>query len=875
MNERPRCLGAISGVRNVHVTTAAQFNGSVSSSGLILVDGTTNISTSSITTTGTQTYSGATTLNASSVLNGSVVTFGGALVGSGFDLTVNGNGVFNAVSGMGALHVTGTGTFGGTVGAGSVLVDGASAINTNTITTTGTQTYSGVATLGVSPVTLTGTTVTFSNSLVGTGQDLTVVGSGVFNVVNGVGTLHDNSAAAFHGKVSAGNVTVDGPVTINANITTTGTQAYLGNATLGTSATLTGTSVSFGGMLTGTTNNLAVRGNGTFQTIASLGNLSVTGAGTFQTITSLGSLSVAGDGTFGGNVTANSVLVGGNSFVTAASITTTGTQTYTGNTTVATNLNLIGSTVTFGGTLGTGSNNVTVTGAGVFSAVNGTGALTVNGPATFGGNITEGKLAVSGTTTINTGSITTTGTQTYTKTTTLQRTTVLSGSSVTFGTLSGGGFDLTVDGAGVFGPVAAMHNLTVNGPGIFNKTVVASNLVKVTGAGTFNGTVNAASLTVGGAASVVQNITTSGDQTYNGKLAVNLTSGDVTLLTVGKVPSGSTGSISINAGVTGAGSGTLTLQTSGPADGVIVNDTDHAMRIAGAVDLGTGSLNILNGGVVQFAPLGGTSETVSAAKISFSMPLGPKAPDQIVATIFDKGGDLAFNAGAGGFFMDHEETLTVFNPAGGGNLKIHLADGQHYAGGSDGSWGDIDVDSGGRPIEFQIHGNISLPDNVGAQHKFSQTTGVVSGGNVTMNGRLTIPPQPMPALANFKNEVWFSTRNPSQLHLTNTQVATGANGTTAAAQFFSFSQVTPLTGATVESRPTRCCTHRRTDRRRRLRCRAAVPRDVQTLQPERAATVAGTMMEELEAPGRVRTHGEQGRVAGISAGERQSTTTYR
>ena len=825
-------FGAIAGAGFIHVTTAAQFNGPVSNSGGISVDGTTNIATSSISTAGTQTYTGVATLSASPVtLTGTTVTFGNSLVATGQNLTVAGNGTFSGVSGMGALVVVGNGIFNGTVGAGSVLVGGTSAINTTTITTTGTQTYTGVATLGASNVTLTGTTVSFGNSLIGTtGQNLTVTGSGVFNAVNGVGTLLDNEAATFHGTVSAGNVTVDGPVSINANITTTGTHVYLGAATLGTTTKMTGTSVSFGSTLTGTTNDLAVIGNGTFQTIASLRNLSVTGIGTF-----------------GGNVTASSVLVGGNSFVTAGSITTTGTQTYTGNVTVdPTNVSLPGSTLTLGGPRATGSDSVTVNGTGVFNAVSGTGALTANGPATFGGNISEGTLSVSGTTTINTANITTTGTQTYTGTTTLGQTAALSGSTVTFGTLTGNAHDLTVSGVGTFGTVTAMHNLTVNGTGTFTKAVTATGLVKVTGAGSFNAAVSAGSLTVGGAATLLQNVTTSGDQTYNGLLTVNLTNRNVTLLATGPVPSGSTGSISINSGLSGSGSGVLTLQTARPALGLIVSDTNHAMKIAGTVDLGAATLNIINGGVVQFAPVGGTVETVKAAKISFALPDGQAASDQIVATIFDRSGDLTFNT-PGGFFMGHGETMTVFNPAGGGSLNI-LSPAGNITLGDLTALGDINVDSGGHDIAFQVHGNISLPDNLNSPNRFTQTTGVVSGGTVTMNGKLTIPDdnKPKPPPLNFKDEVWFSVANPERLHLSLTQVSQqSANGTTATAQFFSFSQTTALSATQLDSAG--LVLYAPADGSApAFALQSSIPRDVQSLQPERAATVAGTMLEDLQ-----------------------------
>ena len=823
-------LGAVSGTGNLHVLGNGTFNGAVTT-GTLTVDGIETVNTNSITSTGNQLVSGSVVLGTDTTFTGASLVFGNAITGNGHNVTVNGNATFGLILNTGAVHVVGSALFAsGVLSAGSILVDGTTVVGTDQITTSGSQTYNGTLTLNHSVV-MTGSALTFEGAVTGNSFDLTLAGNSAFQGVSGVGTLHGLAAVTFSGTVSAGNVAVDGASAINtANITTTGTQLYLGTATLGTSAVLTGSSVTFGSTLTGTTHDLIVHGDGTFSAIASLGNLSVSGVGTF-----------------GGNVAAGSVLIGGNSFVTAHSITTTGTQTYTGGMTAGADLALSGSTVTFGGTLATGSSNVTVNGTGVFNAVNGTGSLVVNGPATFGGSISEGALAVSGTTAINTANITTTGAQTYTGTTTLGQTAALSGSTVTFGTLEGGGNDLTVNGAGTFGTVATIRNLTVNGAGTFDKAVTATGLVKVTGAGSFSAAVNAESLTVDGAATLLQNVTTSGDQTYNGRLTVNLASRDITLQTTGTVPAGANGSISINSGLDGSGSGVLTLQTGKPAQGLIVSDTSHAMKIAGAVNLGAGTLNIVNGGVVQFAPVGGAGETVNAAKISFALPDGQKAPDQIVATIFDKTSDLTFNAGAGGFFMGHGETMTVFNPAGGGSLKITSTTGNITLGDLT-ALGDITVDSGGRDIAFQAHGNITLPDNLNAPNRFTQTTGVVSGGNVTINGKLTIPQTnvPVPPPLGFKNEVWFSVLNPEKLHLSATQVTQqSANGSTATGQFFSFSQTTALSTTQLEdaglvlyapadgSAPA-------------FALQSSIPRDVQTLQPERAATVAGTMLEDLQ-----------------------------
>jgi hypothetical protein len=96
-----------------------------------------------VTTGGTQAYDGQATLGASTTLTGSTVTFLDKVVGAGNGLTVTGDAVFgnaaaDTVTGLSTLHVTGS-----------------SAINTDTVSSGGTQAYDGQATLGAS-TTLTG-----------------------------------------------------------------------------------------------------------------------------------------------------------------------------------------------------------------------------------------------------------------------------------------------------------------------------------------------------------------------------------------------------------------------------------------------------------------------------------------------------------------------------------------------------------------------------------------------------------------------------------------------------------------------------------------------------------------------------------------------
>src|SRR6185312_5230146 len=97
----------------------------------------------------------------------STVTTLGTVTGGSHSLTITGNAVFgNAV----ADTVTGLTT---------LLVTGTTAINTNAITTSGTQDYDGAVTLGAD-ANLTGSTVTTLGTVTGGSHGLTITGNAVF-----------------------------------------------------------------------------------------------------------------------------------------------------------------------------------------------------------------------------------------------------------------------------------------------------------------------------------------------------------------------------------------------------------------------------------------------------------------------------------------------------------------------------------------------------------------------------------------------------------------------------------------------------------------------------------------------------------------------
>jgi hypothetical protein len=133
--------------------------------------GTLVMNGGSVTTTGTQTYGEAITLGANTTLDaGSAdVTLNSSIDGT-YGLTVN-------TTGTTALN----GAVGGSVALTSLTTNagGVVLVNTPTIHTSGAQTYNDIVSLLVGS-TLTGSTVTFNDAVIGT-ADLSVVGAAVLN----------------------------------------------------------------------------------------------------------------------------------------------------------------------------------------------------------------------------------------------------------------------------------------------------------------------------------------------------------------------------------------------------------------------------------------------------------------------------------------------------------------------------------------------------------------------------------------------------------------------------------------------------------------------------------------------------------------------
>ena len=99
------------------------------------VSGTATINTGAISSSATQTYAGAVTLGNDTALTGSTISTQGVVVGAGKSLNITGD----AVLGNGASDTV--------TGLNNLSVSGATTLNTDTVTSTGTQTYGGTLSL--------------------------------------------------------------------------------------------------------------------------------------------------------------------------------------------------------------------------------------------------------------------------------------------------------------------------------------------------------------------------------------------------------------------------------------------------------------------------------------------------------------------------------------------------------------------------------------------------------------------------------------------------------------------------------------------------------------------------------------------------------
>lgn len=489
----------------------------------------TNISLgSSVTTSGNQTYGGAVVLTAADTLTSSA--------GNGnvsFSSTLNSDGTARALT---IAAGTGNVGFGGAVGGGnklaSLAVTGSAITLGGNVTTNANQTYTGNVILGATDTLDSSNSngnITFSSAV-----EATTSGAQGLTVTAGTGNVTFGAAEGLIGNLSTLAVT-GSTISLNGNVTTTGNQTYTGAVVLPIGSRMRSGS-----------------GNVAFSSTLDAG----TSAGT-QTLTVFGTGNVTFGGAVGGTnkfaslvATETNIRLGGN-------ITTIGGQNYNGAVTLGTNATLDSSNgngaIAFSSTLDAAS-----AGTQGLTIAAGTGNVSFGG-AVGGGNRLASTAVTGGNVTLG-GNVSTVNDQNW------QGNIILGGNATL--SMTGTGFmtfQQTVDAAS-----AGTQGLTVDAAassGVFFKRAVG-------------GTAALASLTstTGTSVGVLYDVTTTGNQTYNGPL--NLRVGNTHTLSSaggnGNMLFGST----IDAATAGTQSLTLAAGTGNVTFGGAVGATNRLASLA-------------------------------------------------------------------------------------------------------------------------------------------------------------------------------------------------------------------------------------------------------------------------------------------------------
>ena len=638
----------VNGAADLTVSGNAVFGGVVGGTTALTslsVSGTSSIG-NNITTTGTQTYTGASTLTGAATLTGTTISFGSTLNGA-FGLTIAGDGSFGGV-------------VGGTTALTSLSVSGTTFIGATSITTSGSQTYTGAVSLPLD-TTLTGSGITFGSTVDSdaVSRSLSIIDAGATTfggAVGGVIALTSLSVTGAGSPINVGgniavlnNITFGKAVVFTAASTITGTGiAFQSTADGGFDVVVQGTgAVSFAGIVGGTTalNSLNVTGttitlsnnvttvvdqvyNSPTLLAADITLTSTGGAITFaDTLNSTGgvrALTVDANtiATFGGAVGGGSALASlsviGAAAINGGTIITTGAQQFGGATSIGANTTLTtGGTVTFDSTVD-GAFNLDIAGSAVFNGI-------------VGGSTALNALAVSANTTINTTAITTTTTQTYFNAVTLTSDTTLTGTSINFITTLDGAQSLTVTGDASFGDVVggttALNSLSVSGASDINTTNITT-----TGDQIFTGAVTLGADLISSGANVTFGSTINGDAAGTRSLSV-VSSGTTTF--------------------TGAIGGTnslfnVTTDTPGSVSAAAITATnDVLLGGSGGITLGgdiSGATATFNGPVTL-----ASNVTITAGTVSFTNTIDAQSDGGAALTV-NSNGNTTFGGDIGATF---------------------------------------------------------------------------------------------------------------------------------------------------------------------------------------------------------------------------------
>jgi len=730
----------VTGTSALTVDGDAVFGGAVSLASLD-VSGTTSLG-ADVTTTGMQNYGDDVTLAGNATLTGGTVTFDGGVIGA-HNLAIVGNAIFAEAIDAASLSVSGT----------TSLAAG--------VTTTGTQSYTGLVTLG-DDMTLAGSTVAFGAGVTGN-KALVVDGNGRFAGSSTLASLE-----------VTGTTRLDG-----GSITTTGDQSYDGAVTLGDDMTLAGSTVAFGAGVTGN-KALVVDGNGRFAGSSTLASLEVTGA----TRLDGGSITTTGDQSYDGAVT----LTGDTTLASGGDLAFNGTVdgghdlTVNGGTGDVTFADAVGSTVALGdivinssgttslGTINAASvttdapgvlmlgGNVTTTGNQSYGeiatlssdvvlsgptvsfgkTVTGTSALTVDGDAVFGGAVSLASLDVGGTTSLG-ANVTTSGTQNYGDVVTLTNDLVLNGTTVALDAGVIGGKALTIDGKGMLAGDSTLASLNVTGATDLGGSVTTTGDQNFGGAVTLTGDTTLASGgdlafndTVDGGHDLTVN-GGEGDVTFADAVGSTVALGDIVINSSGTTSLGTINAASVTTDAPGVlmlgGNVTTTGNQSYGEIATLVGDlvlTGSTVSFGQQVD-GDGALSIVGDGsfgdTVSLGALDVSGTTSLAAAVTTSGDQNYGGAVTLGDDMTLSGGTIGFGAGViGGKALTIDGNGTL---AGDSTLASLDVTGTTDLGGSVTTTGDIG-----------FGGAVTLVDDVvlanGGKLAFNDT--VDGGHDLTVNG---------------------------------------------------------------------------------------------------------------------------------------------
>ncbi|NQE35122.1 hypothetical protein E5S67_02852 [Microcoleus sp. IPMA8] len=649
------------------------------------------------------------------------------------------NGAIGAASAIGNLTANSTGTtaFNQTVNAASLTTDigGTTQLNGN-VTTTGAQTYGDAVTIANNPI-LSGSDITFNNTVDGT-SDLTakaVSGNVTFNgavgAASAIGNLTANSTGttAFNQTVNAASLTTDagGKTELNGNVTTTGAQTYGDAVTIANNPIISGDSITF---------NNTVNGSSDLTVKAASGNITFTSA--------------IGETTPLTNLTANSkISLGGN-------VTTTGSQTYADAVTVAKNSILSGSDINFNKTvdvasnLGISADNVNLKGT-VTTTNDGTLTITnkVNLNIEKNLNLDGAFIQNGGGTVAVSGNITTTNDNiSFSDPVTLKApvnftlgdATIAFGSSLSAGsnplTLTAGeiNFSGNVSGSGplTLQPATAGQNIIVGGTdnntGALDLTASEINLIQ-------NGF---SSIAIGRSDSSA-NISVPYNLTFLDP--VNIQTGTGTIALDGTITGNDNSSIALNAATINLNYGINTNKNPIALNGTVTlgNDINLStsggdIKITGAID-GNHLLNLdaATGNVLVQGNIGGTAPlsvlNVTATQAEFTDNIASNSGFNIAAASTKLGGNVTTNQGN----ININGILGLTKDA-----KLITAGGNIAFGGA------IDSIDAARSLNLDAgSGSITFNGSVGATSKLGNLA-IENAGNVT--GNSTINAQQLTAL---------------------------------------------------------------------------------------------------------------------------------